>query len=141
MFNLRRPSVLSALSALSALLALSACGSTNPSDGITVATDQTSYTTTDPVVVTITNTTNSDVAYSNCPERWDHKVGDSYTRVEELQECLVGSTPLPAGESATFSYTFPGGQPAGTWRIPIPITSPDGDKVGEARTGDFEEMD
>ncbi len=126
------------LLALLALLALPACGSTDPSDGITVTTDKTSYTTAEPVVVTVTNTTNSDVEYSNCPERWDHKVGNSYTRVEELQLCLVGSTPLPAGESATFSYTFPDNQPAGTWRIPIPIFSDDGDKTGEARSEDLE---
>jgi hypothetical protein len=123
---------------LLALLALPACGSTDPSAGITVTTDKSSYTTTDPIVVTITNTTGSAVRYSSCPERWDHKVGDSYTRVEELQQCLVGFVPLPAGESATVGYTFPEGQPAGTWRVVIPVANADGDKRGEARSGDFE---
>jgi hypothetical protein len=129
------------LSALSALSVLAACSSTDPTDpfpGITITTDKASYTTAEPVVVTLTNTTNSEVGYSSCPERWDHKVDTGYVRFEEFQECLVGSVPLPAGESATLSYTFPDGQPAGTWRIPIPITSDDGDKVGEARSKDFE---
>jgi hypothetical protein len=124
--------------ALLALLALPACGSTDPASGITITTDKASYTTAEPVVVTLTNTTSSEVGYSSCPERWDHKVDTGYVRFEEFQECLVGSVPLPAGESATLSYTFPDGQPAGTWRIPIPITSDDGDKVGEARSKDFE---
>ena len=129
------------LSALSALSVLAACSSTDPTDpfpGITITTDKASYTTAEPVVVTLTNTTSSEVGYSSCPERWDHKVDTGYVRFEEFQECLVGSVPLPAGESATLSYTFPDGQPAGTWRIPIPITSDDGDKVGEARSKDFE---
>ena len=129
---------LSVLSVLSALSVLTACRSTDPSDGITVTTDKASYTTAEPVVVTITNTTSAEVEYSSCPERWDHKMGSSYVRFEKLQQCLVGSTPLPAGASATVTYSFPTGQPTGTWRIPIPITNEDGDAVGEARTGNFE---
>ncbi len=139
--SLRKPSVLSVLTVLSVLLALPSCSSTDPTDlfaGVTATTDKASYTAAEPVVVTLTNTTSSEVGYCSCPERWDHKVDTGYVRFEELQECLVGSVPLPAGESATLGYTFPDGQPAGTWRIPIPITSDDGDKVGEARSKDFE---
>ena len=132
---------LSVLSVLSALSVLTACGSTDPTDpfpAVTATTDKASYTTAEPVVVTLTNTTSSEVEYSSCPERWDHKVNADYVRFEELQQCLVGSTPLPAGASATVTYSFPEGQPAGTWRIPFPITNKDGDALGEARTEDFE---
>ena len=121
-----------------ALLALPACGSTDPASGVTATTDEASYTAAEPVLVTLTNTTSSEVEYSSCPERWDHKVDTGYVRFEKFQQCLVGSTPLPAGESATLGYTFPDGQPAGTWRIPIPITSADGDAAGDARSDDFE---
>jgi hypothetical protein len=132
---------LTALTTLTALTALTACSSTDPTDpfpAVTATTDKASYTTAEPVVVTLTNTSSSEVGYSSCPERWDHKVNADYVRFEELQQCLVGSTPLPAGASATVTYSFPEGQPAGTWRIPFPITNKDGDALGEARTEDFE---
>jgi hypothetical protein len=132
---------LTALTTLTALTVLTACSSTDPTDpfpAVTATTDKASYTTAEPVVVTLTNTSSSEVGYSSCPERWDHKVNADYVRFEELQQCLVGSTPLPAGTSATVTYSFPEGQPAGTWRIPFPITNKDGDALGEARTEDFE---
>jgi hypothetical protein len=133
--------VLTASTVLTALTVLTACSSTDPTDpfpAVTATTDKASYTTAEPVVVTLTNTSSSEVGYSSCPERWDHKINADYVRFEELQQCLVGSTPLPAGASATVTYSFPEGQPAGTWRIPFPITNKDGDALGEARTEDFE---
>ena len=132
---------LTALTASTVLTALIACGSTDPTDpfpAVTATTDKASYTTAEPVVVTLTNTSGSEVEYSSCPERWDHKTDAGYVRFEELQQCLVGSTPLAAGASATLTYSFPDGQPAGTWRIPFPITNKDGNALGEARTADFE---
>jgi hypothetical protein len=133
--------VLTVLTASTVLTAVTACSSTDPTDpfpAVTATTDKASYTTAEPVVVTLTNTSSSEVGYSSCPERWDHKINADYVRFEELQQCLVGSTPLPAGASATVTYSFPEGQPAGTWRIPFPITNKDGDALGEARTEDFE---
>lgn len=129
---------------LLALLALPSCGSTDPTDpfpGVTATTDKASYTTAEPVVVTLTNSTSSAVDYFACPEQWDHKTGSGYTRFEETTTCLAVITSIPAGSSVDVTYTFPDGQPAGTWRIPVPITSPDGKKLGEARSGDFRETD
>jgi hypothetical protein len=129
---------------LLALLALPSCGSTDPTDpfpGVTVTTNKASYTTAEPVVVTLTNTTSSAVYYFACPERWDHNTEAGYVRVEELEACPAVITSLDAGQSKDITYTFPDNQPAGIWRIPIPITSPDGKKPGEARSGDFRETD
>jgi hypothetical protein len=137
---------LSHLLALLALLALPACGSTDPDPGdpfpgVTATTDKASYTTAEPVVVTLTNTTSSAVYYFACPERWDHKTVAGYVRFEKLEECPALITSLDAGQSKDVNYSFPDNQPAGTWRIPIPITSPGGKKLGEARSGDFRETD
>lgn len=125
------------------LTILAACSTEpNPGDpfpGITATTEKASYTTAEPIVVTLTNTTSSAVYYTACPERWDQKTGNGYRRYEELTVCLAVITSIPAHGSATATYTFPDGQPTGTWHIPVPITSAVGEpeQVGEARTADF----
>jgi hypothetical protein len=130
--------LLSVLPVLPVLIVLSACGAADPSTGVIATTDKAAYTTAEPVVVTLTNTTSSAVEYSSCPERWDHLADTGYVRFEKLQSCFVGSVPLPAGETVTLTYSFPEGQPDGTWRIPVPLTNADREPIGEARTGDFE---
>jgi hypothetical protein len=119
------------------LLAVLGCG-TDPIGGVTATTDKTLYEVGQPIDVEIVNTSDQAVNYYACPERWDHKTSSGYERIEELGVCLAIVTSVPAGGSVHVTYSFPDGQPLGTWRIPIPVSRTDASHVGEIHTADFE---
>jgi hypothetical protein len=119
------------------LLAVLGCG-TDPIGGVTATTDKTLYEVGQPIDVEIVNTSDQAVNYYACPERWDHKTSSGYGRIEELGVCLAIVTSVPAGGSVHVTYSFPDGQPLGTWRIPIPVSRTDASHVGEIHTADFE---
>ena len=119
------------------LLAAIGCG-TDPIGGVTATTDKAIYEVGEPIDVEIVNTSDQAVNYVACPERWDHKTGSGYERIEEFDICLAIVTSVPAGGSVHATYSFPDGQPLGTWRIPIPVSRADGSHAGEIHTADFE---
>lgn len=111
------------------------CG-TEPVEGIAAQTELQQYLPAEEIGVVLTNTSDVTIRYQTCPEIWDRKDGNGYERVEELQSCTRNITSVPAGESARVAYTFPDGEPFGSYRVVVSVGL-DG-LTDEVTTNDFE---
>jgi hypothetical protein len=113
---------------------LAAACNTGPDEGLSAETEFEVYGTDSDILVTITNESNNAVAYRACPSIWERQSNND--RVQGLQVCTDEITTVDAQSSVDVTYTFPVGQPLGSWRIVIPVGPSDDD--AEIRTNDFE---
>ena len=129
---MRSPTLLAGVGLAIAVLA-AACNM-EPVAGLSAETELEIYEAGDPIVVTITNESDNAVAYRACPSIWERQSNND--RVHGLQLCTDVITTVDAQSSVDVTYTFPVGQPLGSWRIVIPVGPSDDD--AEIRTNEFE---